>query len=257
MTDATTMILTGAGGTIGRAIALRLAARGIPLMLTDADPAALEGCLSDVRQVATGRGTQCLEIVADLTVTGASAEIVARAGDALGDIGGCINAAAVADPVIDSRQLTTELMEPAYRVNVHALVEMCGAAIAALVRRGTPGRIVNLASGAAISGAAYMVTYNSSKHAVLGATRSLAREYAAREISVNAVCPGFVASPMVDRILASTATITGQRDDPVARIPAGRFADPDEVASVVEYVALDSPTYLTGAAIIVDGGLYA
>ena len=102
-----------------------------------------------------------------------------------------------------------------------------------------------------------MMAYNSSKHAVLGITRCLAKEYARSGISVNAVCPGYVSSRMVDDILDRIDSATGSTFDPIPTIPAGRMAFPDEIGNVMEYLTFDAPDYLTGTALLVDGGLYA
>lgn len=251
------IIVTGAGGVLGTAVAKRLVARGRGLLLTDIDAAALERTAGTVRSLSGAARIRVAVKRSDLTVPGSAGTLVEHAVAVFGGVAGCVNGAGVEHPIIASDDLTAEQMRASYDVNVFGLVEMCVAVIRHLNERGTPGRIVNVASGAALSGAAYLVTYNSSKHAVLGATRSLAREYAARDIALNAVCPGFIESRMVDAILAKVRSLSGDDSDPRHLIPARRFADPDEVAGVIEFLALDAPTYMTGSAVVVDGGLYA
>ena len=102
-----------------------------------------------------------------------------------------------------------------------------------------------------------MAAYSSSKHALVGLTRSLAREVARYGISANAVCPGCIESPMMERIEDDLAAITGVSASFADAIPAGRYATPQEVAGLVTYLALDAPPYLTGAALVIDGGLRA
>lgn len=251
------IILTGAGGVLGAATAKRLAARGQELLLTDVDARALERVVAAVGGSGSADSRSVVAEPCDLTVAGSAGMLVDRAVERFGGIAGCVNGAGVEHPVVASADLETDQMRASYEVNVFGLVAMCVAVIRHMTNGGDPGRIVNVASGAALSGAAYLVTYNSSKHAVLGATRSLAREYAPQGLAVNAVCPGFIESRMVDDILARVQALSGSDGDPRELIPAGRFADPDEVAAVIEFLVLDAPTYMTGAAVVVDGGLYA
>jgi NAD(P)-dependent dehydrogenase (short-subunit alcohol dehydrogenase family) len=251
------VLLTGAGGVLGTATAIRLARRGKPLVLTDIDTDQLGRCVDAVRGATGITDDRIAWLAADVTAVGSAPALVAYAVERFGGVTACVNGAGTERPVVASEQLSAEAMRPTYDVNVFALIEVCLAVIRRLLADDRPGRIVNIASGAALCGAAHLVTYNSSKHAVLGATRSLAREYAARGIAVNAICPGFIESQMVDRILAELNAVAGEVTDPRAGIPAGRFAEPDEVAAVIEFLTLDAPLYMTGSAVVVDGGLYA
>jgi NAD(P)-dependent dehydrogenase (short-subunit alcohol dehydrogenase family) len=113
------------------------------------------------------------------------------------------------------------------------------------------GRIVNLASGAGLAGAELMTVYSASKHAVVGLSRTAARELAPYGIAVNALCPGCVESPMMSRVEQAAGGSF------VDAIPAGRYATTEEIADVAAYLALEAPPYLTGAAIVVDGALRA
>ena len=119
------------------------------------------------------------------------------------------------------------------------------------------GRIINMASGAGLAGGALASPYHASKHAVVGLTRSLARELAPHQIAVNAVCPGYVNSPMVDRISLAETEATGHPTDVLGSIPFGRMADGDEVATTVAFLAAEAPIYMTGSCLVVDGALRA
>jgi NAD(P)-dependent dehydrogenase (short-subunit alcohol dehydrogenase family) len=187
----------------------------------------------------------------------AFAEDVISAARAIGRLRATVNIAGIHGPVGASPDILLDDFRQTLEINVFALTKLCQLTIAEFVATDTHGRIVNIASGAAISGASLMMSYNSSKHAVLGVTRCLAKEFARQGIAVNAVCPGYVASEMVNQILQKIDDTFGVPFDPIPTIPAGRMAMPDEIANVIEYLTFDAPDYLTGTALLVDGGLYA
>jgi 3-oxoacyl-[acyl-carrier protein] reductase len=113
------------------------------------------------------------------------------------------------------------------------------------------GRIVFVSSAAGLRGNAGQVAYSASKAAVIGMTRSLAREYGGRGITVNAVCPGFIETDM------TASVIERSRDELVAQIPAGRIGSPEDAAAAIRFLASDDATYVNGAVLAVDGGLTA
>jgi NAD(P)-dependent dehydrogenase (short-subunit alcohol dehydrogenase family) len=144
-----------------------------------------------------------------------------------------------------------------FDVNLFALWAFSAVAIRHF-RSAGGGRIVNLASGAGLAGTGYMAAYSASKHAVVGLTRSMARELAADGIAINAVCPGCVDSPMMSRIEQRLGEIAGTGPASfLDAIPVGRYCTPEEVADVVSWLALEAPSYITGAALVIDGGLRA
>jgi NAD(P)-dependent dehydrogenase (short-subunit alcohol dehydrogenase family) len=252
-----TIIVTGAAGVIGASVAKRLAARGTRLILTDVGEQSLLDLAALIRATPETTDAELALVTGDLVDPTFAQHLVDLASAGGEELLGCVNAAGVENPVVRATELAIDDMRSSFEVNVFALTRMCQAVIRDLVARQASGRIVNLASGAALSGASFMTAYNSSKHAVLGVTRCLAKEFAASRIAVNAVCPGYVESRMVGGILSRLEDIAGRPFDAIATIPAGRMADPDEVGNVVEYLMLDAPVYLTGTALLVDGGLYA
>jgi len=198
-----------------------------------------------------------LAIAADLRRGDEVDALVGRAIEAKGRIDACVNNAGLAGPVgVAVAELEPGAVTELYEVNVLGVLRVLRAVLPGMQARGS-GRIVNIASGAGLAGAEHLAAYSSSKHAVVGLTRSLAREVAAEGISVNAVCPGCVESPMQDGIEAALAARTGAPVSWLPAIPAGRYARPDEIANLVAYLALEAPAYLTGASIVIDGAMRA
>lgn len=246
------IIVTGACGVIGEAFISRAATRGRHLVLTDIHMKSLISL-----QHKLGLPDQGVTLLAgDLREDCFAVSLVEVARNA-GPLLATVNIAGIEGPVSPSTQVSLDDFRLTLDINVLALAHLCQLSIAEFLKDDSRGRIVNMASGAALSGASMMMAYNSSKHAVLGITRCLAKEYARSGISVNAVCPGYVSSRMVDDILDRIDSATGSTFDPIPTIPAGRMAFPDEIGNVMEYLTFDAPDYLTGTALLVDGGLYA
>ncbi len=251
MTDTPVVVVTGASGQLGSAISGALADRGASLVLVDRAEVPLHSLASALA------GAPVLSVVADVTAEGAAASAVRIALERYGHIDVLVNGAGVEGPIGRVEDLDEASLRLLFEVNVFAIIRFSGAVMGHFRARGN-GRIVNVASGAGLRGTAMMAAYSASKHAVVGLTRSMAREAAAAGISVNAVCPGCVDSPMMERIEARLGESAGM--PPVsflADIPAGRYADPDEVARLTSYLALDAPDYITGSALTIDGGLGA
>jgi 3-oxoacyl-[acyl-carrier protein] reductase len=223
----TRVLVTGAAGELGRAVVAALEARGAEVVASDLRPA--DGI-----------------VAADVTRDDDVDRLVRDAAP----LDGCVNAFGAEGPVAPLEQLDLDDVRALLELNVLAVLRVLRALVPHLRARGG-GRVVNLASGAGLAGAELLAAYSASKHAVVGLSRSAARELAADGIAVNALCPGCVESPMMGRIeTAAGGPVT-------ASIPAGRYASPAEVADVAAYLALEAPPYLTGAAIVVDGALRA
>ncbi|MCE2532030.1 MAG: SDR family oxidoreductase [Acidimicrobiia bacterium] len=249
------VLLTGAAGHLGRQIATRLATTGCRLALCDVAGARLATLATELGDGRAGSTHSILTIPADVTDEAAARGAVAGAHELLGGLDVLVNAHGVEGPTSPVEALDPADVRRTFDVNVMSLFWLCGAA-AEVFKAAGGGRIVNLASGAGLAGGAFTGVYHASKHAVVGLTRSLALELGPSGIVVNAVCPGFVTSPMVDRIVSSL----GRLDLPTEyahMVPLGRYADPDEVAETVRYLACEAPEYMTGACLVLDGGLRA
>ena len=264
------VLLTGAAGHLGRHIARRLSSGFAGLALSDVDGDRLADCAAWITdhgeaptspagdpgaRGATAGTARVVAIPADVTDEAAAAALVAAARERLGGLDVLVNAHGIEGPTAPVTRLDPADVRRTFDVNVMSLFWLCGAA-AEIFKSAGGGRIVNMASGAGLAGGAFTGVYHASKHAVVGLTRSLARELAPAGILVNAVCPGFVESPMVDRIVSSLGDLDLPTDYRSA-VPLGRYADPDEVAETVRYLACEAPEYMTGTCLVLDGGLRA
>ena len=219
-------LVTGAGSGIGAAIARRLAADGLEVVLTDARPVEGDSALRvDVRDEA-----QVAPAMVDLDV------LVNAAG-----IGSTTNAP----------ETPLEVWEDVFAVNARGTFLCCKHAIPGMIARGG-GAIVNVASVAALVGLRNRAAYSASKGAVVALTRALAVDHVADGIRVNAVCPGTVDSPWVRRLVDESGE---SLDELRARQPMGRLGTPEEVAEAVSYLV--SAEFVTGSLLTIDGGLTA
>jgi NAD(P)-dependent dehydrogenase (short-subunit alcohol dehydrogenase family) len=258
MQCAVRVLVTGAAGDIGQAIAERLATRGRRLVLAD-HPSAADRLASTT--------TSCRRLgadVASLTFDVTDARAVDDAVAKLDPLDGLVNnagyqgvfAAVDAYPVEDARRVLD--------VNVLGVMTVLAAASRAMKRQGRGGAIVNIASMAGVSGAPNMPAYSASKAAVLGLTKAAAKDLAPAGIRVNAVSPAFIGpGRMWDNQVAAQAAADSQyyATDPaavaeqmIAMVPLRRYGSAGEVASVVDFLLSDDASYVTGVNLEVTGG---
>jgi NAD(P)-dependent dehydrogenase (short-subunit alcohol dehydrogenase family) len=236
-------LVTGGGSGIGAAIAGALAGDGARLTLLGRDAGRLE---------ATAARHGATTLVCDVTDEDAVADACARAGavDVLVNNAGAAESATLARTGLD-------LFRRLHDVNAAGAFLTCRALVPGMVERGF-GRIVNVASTAGLRGYPYVTAYCASKHALVGFTRALALELAATPVTVNAVCPGYTETPLLERTVERIVETTGRDDDAARRAllrdnPQGRFVQPAEVASAVAWLCEPAQAAVTGRELVVAG----
>ncbi|MCC7273741.1 MAG: glucose 1-dehydrogenase [Alphaproteobacteria bacterium] len=250
-----TAMVTGAASGIGRATALLLAGQGVALFLVDRDAAGLAATAAQARETSS----RVEHAVVDVTDGAAVAEAVARADAALGGFDILVNSAGMLGFVGAAIDCPEEEWDRLFAVNVKSVL-LCARACVPSMRRRGGGAIVNLASTAGLVGSALVSAYSATKGAVVLLTRSMALNHAADGIRVNCVCPGSIETPMLAENIAGASVNMSQAEVQAAflrRHPLGRFGQAEEVARVVVFLASDAASFMTGAAVPVDGGRIA
>lgn len=249
-------LVTGAGSGVGAVTSELLAARGHRVAVTDLD---VDAASATAKRIADAGGTA---VACGLDVTQAAQARTAAdtAESRLGPLTGWLNNAGVSSMAAFTDVSEADL-DRMLAVNTKG-VFLCGQVAARRLRANGGGRIVNVASMAGQKGAApYLSHYVASKFAVVGLTQAMAYELAADAITVNSVCPGFVATPMQDRELAWEAELRGTTPDAVRQgwiddTPLGRIESPEDVARVIAFLFSDDACFVTGEALAVNGGAH-
>ena len=237
-------VITGAAGGIGRASAVRFAAEGAHVVAADLAGEAVE----EVAKLVGGIGVRV-----DVTDADDVQAMYRRAIDEFGGFDICFNNAGISPPEDDSI-LTTEADAWArvQAVNLTSVYLCCKYGIPHLLTRGG-GSIINTASFVAVLGSATsQISYTASKGGVLAMSRELGVQFAREGIRVNALCPGPVNTPLLRELFAADPERAARR---LVHVPMGRFAEPEEIAAAVAFLASDDSSFITAASFLVDGGI--
>ncbi|MGQ9927457.1 MAG: SDR family oxidoreductase [Chloroflexaceae bacterium] len=243
------VLITGGGGGIGRATALAFARVGARLMLGDLDLAAAE---ETARQVVAAGG-EAHAAHCDVSRPEEAEALVQEAVARLGRLDYAVNNAGIEASQESTARLPVETWERTIAINLSGVFYCMRAELAAM--RAGGGAIVNIASVLGLVGFAGAAAYVAAKHGVIGLTKVAAIEFAARGIRVNAVCPGFVETPMLERV--GVTSDSDRRAQIEGLHPINRLGRPEEIAGAVLYLCSDAASFVTGHALVVDGGYTA
>jgi len=237
-------LVTGAAQGIGRAIAETLAQAGADVIVVDLDAARCEDTLQSIRQ----QGREGLALSMNVADWSAVKETIDQVMKDWGRIDILVNNAGITRDGLIMR-MKEEDWNAVLQVNLTGTF-YCTKAVLTPMSKQRYGRIVNIASVVGVMGNAGQANYSASKAAVIGLTKTVAREYASRNITVNAVAPGFIETAM-------TEALTGDiREALMKQIPVGRLGQANDVAEAVKFLASDSAAYVTGHVLHVNGGMY-
>ncbi|WP_431896620.1 SDR family NAD(P)-dependent oxidoreductase [Nonomuraea sp. bgisy101] len=239
--------VSGASRGIGRAIALAYAAAGADLALVSRSAETL----AEVAKEVEGLGRQALVIPADLTDRDAAAAAVHGAVDGLGHLDIVVNNAGGSNFLVEFKDLRLSGWDKLMRLNLDSAMAVCHAAAPHLLQRGD-GAVINVASVAAL-GAPFLAPYAAAKAGLVALTKTLAVEWAATGVRVNALCPGWTATDL-NRNLWEDETAGAAT---VASVPMRRWGTPEEMAQPAVFLAGSASAYMTGQVLFIDGGATA
>jgi len=249
------VLVTGAGQGIGRAIALRLAEDGADIAVVDLNDQNTDQVADEVRKI----GRKATTFKANVTERDQVYAAIDHTEQELGGFDVMINNAGIAQ-VQPLEAVTPEEVEQILKVNVEGVLWGIQAAAKRFKERKRRGKIINAASIAGHEGFEFQGVYSATKFAVRGLTQAAAKEFASEGITVNAYCPGIVGTDMWKEIDRRFAELTGAEVGAtykkyVGGIALGRAETPEDVAGLVAFLASPASDYMTGQALIIDGGL--
>ncbi|TSD99647.1 3-oxoacyl-ACP reductase [Skermania sp. ID1734] len=237
-------VVTGGGSGIGLASVRRLASEGAVVVVADIDPVAGEAAAAEV-------GGDFVAV--DVTDSDAVADLFAGTADRHGSVDIAFNNAGISPPDDDSILETgIDAWRKVQEVNLTSVYLCCKHVLPHMQRQGK-GSIINTASFVAVLGAATsQISYTASKGGVLAMSRELGVQFAREGIRVNALCPGPVNTPLLQELFAKDPERAARR---LVHIPMGRFANPEEIAAAVAFLASDDSSFITASQFLVDGGI--
>jgi NAD(P)-dependent dehydrogenase (short-subunit alcohol dehydrogenase family) len=247
--DGKAVLITGAASGIGRATALAASREGAKLVLADV---AVEGGEETAKKI-DAEGGKALFVRCDVRQQPEIDAMVKRVVEAYGRLDCAFNNAGIEGTLAATADYPEDVFERVIQINLIGVWRCLRAEIPAMLKQGK-GAIVNTASVAGLVGAGAFAAYDASKHGVVGLTKSCALDYAKQGIRLNAVCPGVIQTPMLDRL---GDLMPGVIDALLAVKPMGRLGTAEEVAEAVVWLLSDAASFVTGTTLAVDGGYTA
>jgi 3-oxoacyl-[acyl-carrier protein] reductase len=237
-------LVTGSSRGLGRACALRLAREGLTVAVHYVrGEAAAEGVVAEIRAA----GGRAQAFGADVASPEACADLVKRVGEACGSLDVLVNNAGVTRDTLALR-MKAEDWQLVLDTNLSSAFHLAKGALRGMLRSGW-GRIVNVSSVVGLMGNVGQANYVAAKAGLIGLTKALAREYASKGVTVNAVAPGFIESDMTEGLPEALKGAYLQQ------IPVGRFGKPEEVAAAIAFLVGEESAYINGQTLTIDGGM--
>lgn len=242
--DGKVALVTGASRGIGRAVAIRLAKSGAKIAVNYAGN---QAAAEEVKQIIEQNGGKAILVQADISNAESVDAMVATVMEAFGRIDILVNNAGITRDTLLMRMKEAD-WNAVIQTNLTGVFYVTKA-ISKIMMKQRSGKIVNMSSVVGLMGNAGQANYAAAKAGVIGFTKSMAKELAARNITVNAIAPGFIATDM-------TAVLSDKvKEDLATKIPMGRLGEADDIASAVLFLVSDSASYITGQTLNVDGGM--
>ncbi len=237
-------LVTGGARGIGEATAERLAEDGAAIAIGDLDGAGAEATAA---RIAARHGVRAIGLKADVSVAAQVDDMMGQIVDRLGSLDILVNNAGITRDGLAMRMKDNDWAQ-VLDVNLTAAFRLCRAAMRGMMKR-RYGRIIGITSVVGVTGNAGQVNYAASKAGMIGMTKALAQELASRNVTVNCIAPGFIATPMTD------ALSDKQKEAIIAKVPAGRLGTSDDVAVAALFLASAEAAYMTGQTLHVNGGM--
>lgn len=247
MIDRRVAVVTGSTRGIGRAIAHELAAAGMNVVVNSSSERSLPVAEEVAAALTEEFGVETLAVAANVAVESEANALIDAAMEAFGRVDVLVNNAGITRDGLAAR-MSDEDFDAVIDINLKGTFHCCRAAAKPMMKQRW-GRIINMSSVVGVYGNAGQINYAASKAGVIGMTKTIAKELAKRNVTANAVAPGFIATDMTDALSDS------QKEAITSRIGCGRLGEAADIAHLVRFLASDEASYITGQVICVDGGM--